>query len=185
MPTLEQWSSATDLNSHKFSGRCMSRKTSAARRLRVEAEFFRGLARPPERETSPEPAKPLSQESVSPLISNDFTAASDFTAPAPGPVPNLERASTRPTEPRRVEAPAPPTPWLAPEPASAPANTGLEVPPIKIEPISILPSRNELPPIREVGLPAQVVLAWSLFGLIGIAVSFIAGLMVGHFVWRV
>jgi hypothetical protein len=33
-------------------------------------------------------------------------------------------------------------------------------------------------------LPASVVLAWSLFVLLGIALSFIAGLMVGHFLWK-
>ena len=32
-------------------------------------------------------------------------------------------------------------------------------------------------------LPASVVLAWSLFVLLGIALSFVAGLLMGHFLW--
>ena len=54
---------------------------------------------------------------------------------------------------------------------------------IQIEPPTILPPGTELRPIREVVLPASVVLAWSLFGLIGIATSFLAGLFIGHFFW--
>jgi hypothetical protein len=46
-----------------------------------------------------------------------------------------------------------------------------------------LPSGREIQPLREVTLPASVVLAWSLFGLIGIATSFLAGLMIGHYIW--
>ena len=46
------------------------------------------------------------------------------------------------------------------------------------------PPNGEFHPVREVVLPASAVLAWSLFGLIGIATSFIAGLMVGHYFWR-
>ncbi len=58
-----------------------------------------------------------------------------------------------------------------------------DAPPIQIEPPTILPPGTELRPIREVVLPASVVLAWSLFGLIGIATSFLAGLFIGHFFW--
>jgi hypothetical protein len=60
----------------------------------------------------------------------------------------------------------------------------LEIPPIEIDTPSLRTTDRELPPLREVVLPASVVLAWSLFGLIGIATSFIAGLMVGHYFWR-
>jgi hypothetical protein len=35
-----------------------------------------------------------------------------------------------------------------------------------------------------VTVPASVVLMWSLFGLAGLAFSFVAGLMIGHFLWK-
>ena len=38
--------------------------------------------------------------------------------------------------------------------------------------------------IHEVTLPASVVLAWPLFVLAAIAMSFVSGLMIGHFLWR-
>ena len=58
-----------------------------------------------------------------------------------------------------------------------------DAPPIEIEPHTILPPGTENRPIREVVLPASVVLAWSLFGLVGIATSFLAGLFIGHYFW--
>jgi hypothetical protein len=66
-------------------------------------------------------------------------------------------------------------------PPLAPPN--IDAPPIKIEPPTILPPGREIRPIREVVLPASAVLAWSLFALFGIATSFIAGLMIGHYLW--
>jgi hypothetical protein len=38
---------------------------------------------------------------------------------------------------------------------------------------------------RDVVLPRSVVLAWSLFVLLALAAAFGAGLLAGHFVWRV
>jgi hypothetical protein len=58
------------------------------------------------------------------------------------------------------------------------------VPPIEIEPPTILPPGAEIRRVREVILPASVVVAWSLFVLAGIAMSFLAGLMIGHFLWK-
>ena len=49
---------------------------------------------------------------------------------------------------------------------------------------SALPPGTANRPIREVVLPASVVLAWSLFVLAAIALSFLAGLLVGHFLWK-
>ncbi len=60
------------------------------------------------------------------------------------------------------------------------------VPPISIEPDAIRPPSTAEPrSIREVVLPASVVLAWSLFVLMAIPLAFVAGLMVGHFVWKI
>ena len=57
-------------------------------------------------------------------------------------------------------------------------------PQIEIEPPSILPPGTEIRRVSEVVLPASVVLAWSLFVLAGIALAFVAGLMMGHFLWK-
>ena len=37
---------------------------------------------------------------------------------------------------------------------------------------------------RDVVLPRTAAVAWSLFGLLGLASAFAAGLLVGHFLWR-
>ncbi len=38
--------------------------------------------------------------------------------------------------------------------------------------------------IQQVVLPASVVLAWSMFVLAAIPMAFLAGLMIGHFIWK-
>ncbi len=59
------------------------------------------------------------------------------------------------------------------------------VPPIQFEtPPTIQAPVSEPRRIHEVTLPASVVLAWSLFVLAAIAMSFVSGLMIGHFLWR-
>jgi hypothetical protein len=81
---------------------------------------------------------------------------------------------------------------LAPRPAepppSAPASSGGAVSPvgpaIEIEHPTILPPGAETRRVSEVILPASVVLSWSLFALLGIALSFVAGLLMGHFLWK-
>ena len=54
---------------------------------------------------------------------------------------------------------------------------------IEIEHPAIVPPGTESRRLREVILPASVVLSWSLFVLFAIALSFVAGLLLGHFVW--
>jgi hypothetical protein len=142
--------------------------------LRVEAEFFQSLARPPEPPREPEPFPLVVQEPPSPFPSFDPISA---TAPAPS-TSEIGTPAAQPQRPETQTAVAGPADTLSairPHP---------EVPPIEIEQPSLVPSKRATEPIREVILPASVVLAWSLFGLIGIATSFIAGLMVGHYVWR-
>ena len=148
--------------------------------LRVEAEFFRGVTRAPEPAREPEPA---------PWAGQPATTA--YTGPEPGV---SVAPATFPTEVDRPAPAAPPPTFFSPpapatgtSPAPSPPllpPVSLEIPPIEIEPTSLRTTDRELPPLREVVLPASVVLAWSLFGLIGIATSFIAGLMVGHYFWR-
>ncbi len=141
--------------------------------LRVEAEFFQGLARPPERPPNPEPFPAVVREPASPVVAS-FDPAPPATAPFAPEIGVPAAQSPYPEAPVLAPwAPAPP-PAFRPHP---------DVPPIEIDQPSLLPSGREIQPLREVTLPASVVLAWSLFGLIGIATSFLAGLMIGHYIW--
>jgi hypothetical protein len=151
--------------------------------LRVEAEFFRGPTRTaePPRELETAPAPWVAQIATTPHAEPATNAP---TAPATAP-PEFERpplvVAPEPAElrPQVATTPLPPIPSAPLLPPMSP-----EIPPIEIEPPTLRAIDRELPPLREVVLPAAVVLAWSLFGLIGIATSFIAGLMVGHYFWR-
>ncbi|MFO0890509.1 MAG: hypothetical protein U0790_15370 [Isosphaeraceae bacterium] len=58
------------------------------------------------------------------------------------------------------------------------------IPPIAIEPATILPSSHDSRPVREVVLQPATVLAWSLLVLMSIPMAFTAGLLIGHFVWK-
>ncbi len=135
--------------------------------LRVEAEFFESLTnRPP----------PTSTTRQDPF---EFPAtfAPEMLPPAP--------EATAPPEPAFAPPPlaATPGPIAAPPPLPVPP-VDVVVPPIQFETSPILPPAIEARRIREVTLPATVVLAWSLFVLLSVAMSFIAGLMIGHFLWR-
>jgi phage FluMu protein Com len=147
--------------------------------LRVEAEFLGSLTRAP---TSPAPA-------VDP-----FRFAGVSTAPEPAPSA-LAAAEPGPVAPDEVSALAtslasvgaatvetpPPLPISAPFPDAMAV-----VPPISIEPEAIRPpSAAETRTIREVVLPASVVLAWMVFVLMTIPLAFVAGLMVGHYIWKI
>jgi hypothetical protein len=136
--------------------------------LRVEAEFFESLTRPPPATASPEP----------------FPLAPSYT-PEPLPPPEASSPFT-PTgglvfTPEAFAVNAAPVETPPPIPAPSPV---LDIPPIAIEPPTILSPGAEVRRVREVVLPASVVLAWSLFVLAAVAMSFIAGLMIGHFLWR-
>ena len=141
--------------------------------LRVEAAFFAQLTRKPP-DPNPVPASSVPE----PVLSN-------FAPPPPIPTPNPEIASpVRPPEVFSVAAePVAITPRLVPTPpAFAPVDS--VVPPIEIETSSLRAPATEPRIIHEVILPAAVVLAWSVFVLAAIALSFLAGLLVGHFLWR-
>jgi hypothetical protein len=147
--------------------------------LRVEAEFFQSLTREPARPPAPDPAPWPAPESPSPSFGFETPI---FTSPAPvvsEPVRATRTVEEAPALPRTVD--------LAPRPPEIPKPTP-EVPTIgpqiEIEPPTILPPSHELGRVREVVLPASVVLAWSLFVLLGITLSFVAGLLMGHFLWK-
>jgi hypothetical protein len=147
--------------------------------LRVEAEFFKSLTRAPEPPKAPEPAPWAAPEPAAPFpsIETSFPATpASSAATTETATPLFPPNSRRPEFPSAFPSLAPNAPLLAP---ASPV-----VPQIEIEPPSLLPPNREFRPVHEVVLPASAVLAWSLFGLIGIATSFIAGLMVGHYFWR-
>jgi hypothetical protein len=58
------------------------------------------------------------------------------------------------------------------------------LPPIQTEPVAVRPSRPTTR-ARDITLPRSVVTAWSLFVLLALGMAFAAGLLAGHFLWRV
>jgi hypothetical protein len=59
------------------------------------------------------------------------------------------------------------------------------VPPIRIEPPTLATERMTASRTRDLVLPRSVVASWSLFVLLAQALAFVAGLLAGHFIWRV
>jgi hypothetical protein len=142
--------------------------------LRVEAEFFANLTR------KPPDANPIPTSNASEPISSDLATP----PPAPPPIPEIATSPWRPPEVFSVvPEPVAMIPRVA---ARSPAFAPVEsvVPPIEIETSSLRAPVNQPRIVHEVILPASVVLAWSLFVLAAIALSFLAGLLVGHFLWR-
>jgi phage FluMu protein Com len=138
--------------------------------LRVEADVFESITREP----APPPTPPLMPQAA-------------VETPAASPLADRQPELT-PSELSNLFAPTPQTSEPAPaltQPSPVSSESRAFVPPIEIEPPSILAAGTEIRRSLEVILPASVVLAWSLFVLLGIALSFVAGLMVGHFLWKV
>ncbi len=71
--------------------------------------------------------------------------------------------------------------------AAATPAAGVETvgPPIRVEPPSIIPERTSIVRSRDLILPRSVVATWSLLVLMAQALAFVAGLLAGHFLWRV
>ncbi len=61
---------------------------------------------------------------------------------------------------------------------------GAVLPAIEIETPTLMPRGRQLQAVSEVILQPATVLAWSLLVLLAIPMAFIAGLLLGHFVWR-
>lgn len=107
----------------------------------------------------------------------------DRPAPAAAPAPEW----TEP--PRAAEAPGAPVAetqlWVA-EAEPRPEPVDAVVPPIRVEPPRVAEPRSALAPrSRDVVLSRSSVAAWSLFVLLAQAFAFLAGLLAGHYVWRV
>jgi len=137
--------------------------------LRVEAGVFESITREPPPPASAPPMPPAVIDI--PLKAPFEDHKSELT---PSELSNLFAPAPQPSEPSPAPIPPPPEP----------DETRTIVPSIEIEPPSIRTGGTEVRHYSEVILPASVVLAWSLFVLLGIASSFVAGLLVGHFLWR-
>ncbi len=145
--------------------------------LRVEAEFLGSLTR------EPTPSAPAAERFRFPGVSTgpELAPASEAGEPSPAGAVDVSALVTS-----LASGTAAPVDMPPPLPISAPVpDPKVVVPPISIEPDAIRPpSAAEPRSIREVVLPASVVLAWSLFVLMAVPLAFVAGLMVGHYVWK-
>jgi len=147
--------------------------------LRVEAEFFENLTRLPAPATTVEPTPWPVPESLTPAVPPEPLFPADplpTAAQAPTEFGTSESISVPPETAGRV-----PRPSEKPSPPDEVSSIGAQ---IEIEPPSILAPGAEIRRVSEVVLPASVVLAWSLFVLAGWASAFVAGLMMGHFLWK-
>jgi hypothetical protein len=153
--------------------------------LRVEAEFFESLARQPPAPAPVQERAPWPPPEVLevPSRTETFPASSPAAPPVETPVvpPPAEVFSSTVTQTVNL-APVPEEP-LTPPPVPQRAEAALLGSTIEIEHPTILPPGTEIRRVREVVLPASVVLSWSLFVLLGIALAFVAGLLMGHFLW--
>jgi hypothetical protein len=111
-------------------------------------------------------------------------------------VPSVQPAVESPPveladEPDAVEAYTPKTPPPAEVPPITPVEQGAvdaatvgELSAIKIETPTLRPPGRQLQSAPEVILQPATVLAWSLLVLLSLPMAFLAGLLIGHFVWR-
>jgi len=111
-------------------------------------------------------------------------------APSPDPVPFPSSVPT----PVATGPSTTPTPAADGPPAATPLASGFGVNDLMAgTPIDVdtgrrpSPMRTVRPPARpsDLVLPRSVVAAWSLFVLLALALAFAAGLLAGHYVWRV
>ncbi|WP_422930580.1 hypothetical protein [Singulisphaera sp. PoT] len=94
-------------------------------------------------------------------------------------------APPRPLRPSSasVEAPAP---TFAPEPERTKSAEDLNLPQIDLAPARRSPTRHQpLARSRDVVISRTTLAMWSLFVLIAQVLAFLAGLLAGHFVWKV
>lgn len=158
--------------------------------LRVEAEVFSSIIR------EPAPTPPSAEPPPSSLVEEPFHFPVDFQSrdvlPPPassdampeslGASVTTEEAGTAASVPTEVPPPLP----VAAVTTSAMPEAATVVPPITIEPAPIQPELTAQPrSIREVVLPVSIVLGWMILVLASIPMAFLAGLMIGHFVWKV
>jgi hypothetical protein len=151
--------------------------------LRVEAEFFESLTRQPAAPAVQEPAPWPPPETLGSSFASETYVAPVLPPPAVAS-PAAPSASVAPAQlTQTVSLTSAAEPPAQPPPPRERAETTLIGASIEIEQPSILPPGAEMRRVQEVVLPASVVLSWSLFVLLGIALAFVAGLLMGHFLW--
>lgn len=98
---------------------------------------------------------------------------------------------------KREAVPAPSSSSSPSRPAPLP-DLGAIFPAVQVDPLSIRPQAPPAPapaaPLpdetmprpraRDVVMPRTVMIAWSLFMLLALALAFLSGLLTGHFLWR-
>lgn len=136
------------------------------------------------REPGPEPSK-----GHDPSFSWEEIDTAIFQAPGgPAPIDLFPSASTEEpgpsTEPDAAESapPEPPAPAVLPSPLIVPPAAA--VPPIEITPPAIREGVAKRRRAGEVVLSQAVITSWAVFMLLALGISFVAGLFVGHFVWK-
>lgn len=130
--------------------------------IRVEAEFVDLVVTTNEpTSVTSEPALTSDQVGFSP----ELISADTFLAEPPPVSRILTQATTE-------------------QPPPLGAAPGTVLPEISIEPPSILPSNRQTGPVREVLIQPAVLLIWSMIVLLSLPMAFIAGLLIGHFLWR-
>lgn len=152
----------------------------------------------PERATASKAASPIEEIAASipddliALRPEDIRVEAEFADLVITTEPEPLRPGNRPApavEPEVAVAPEPPAPQIQvpqisiPDPPAVPVIEAV-LPGIQIEPASILPPGQEFKGVREVVLQPATVLAWSLLVLMSVPMAFVAGLLLGHFVWR-
>src|SRR5271157_3764321 len=149
--------------------------------IRVEAEFVDLVVTTPEGITSSTPA---ALEPRFEKLPGDPVEVEAYFAQTPPPAehPPVVRAEPPPV----VRAELPPVVPAEPRPEDPPVDPaiGAVLPAIKIETPSLLPPGRQLQAVSEVILQPATVLAWSLLVLLALPMAFLAGLLMGHFVWK-
>ncbi|MGA2705788.1 MAG: hypothetical protein ABSH35_32495 [Isosphaeraceae bacterium] len=147
--------------------------------IRVEAEFVDLVVTTSEGVTPPAARVPQSE----PLPGDPVEVEAYFAqTPPPAEPPPVVRAEPPPV----VRAELPPVVPAEPRSVDPPVDLaiGAVLPAIKIETPSLLPPGRQLQAVSEVILQPATVLAWSLLVLLALPMAFLAGLLLGHFVWK-
>ena len=133
--------------------------------IRVEAEFVDLVVTTSESVTASAPAAQDLRQGVLP---GDPVKVEAYFAQTPAPA---ETPSAIPAEPRPVDPPRD-------------SAVGADLAAINIETPSLRPPASQFQNVSEVILQPATVLAWSLLVLFALPMAFLAGLLMGHFVWK-
>ena len=157
--------------------------------IRVEAEFVDLVVTTPEGITSSTPAalEPRFEKLPGdPVEVEAYFAQTPPRAELPPVVPPEPPPVVRAEPPPVVRAELPPVVPAEPRPEDPPVDPaiGAVLPAIKIETPTLLPPGRQLQAVSEVILQPATVLAWSLLVLLALPMAFLAGLLMGHFVWK-